>query len=234
MLVGAGIGLTPCSSILSALTKYRWKKNFNPEIVHLYWVVRQAEVDSFQWLVHLLTELSFELKKAKEMHQIEKKYYCEINIYLTQADKNPKTPNPLHRASRCLGQEEALLGLKVAPSFTADQLYAHMMNPTVDSKGQVQKMKSGNSANRFQDIWVWNGRPNWDEIFREVKDQRQHTGRIVDKLYRFARFYSFIIYLFMLLQEIYFICFNFCFGLIRYRCVLLWSSCDWRRPHHNV
>lgn len=30
MLVGAGIGLTPCASILASLTKYRWKKNFNP------------------------------------------------------------------------------------------------------------------------------------------------------------------------------------------------------------
>ncbi|KAJ1433380.1 hypothetical protein B484DRAFT_394488, partial [Ochromonadaceae sp. CCMP2298] len=48
MLIGAGIGLTPCASILCALTKYRWKKGFGPEIVHFYWVVRQSEVDSFQ------------------------------------------------------------------------------------------------------------------------------------------------------------------------------------------
>jgi len=48
MIVGAGIGLTPCASILSSLTKYKWRKNFSPEIVHLYWVVRQSEVDSFQ------------------------------------------------------------------------------------------------------------------------------------------------------------------------------------------
>ena len=66
MIIGAGIGwifhcifvrelwlipvagVTPCASILTSLTKYKWKKNFNPEIVHLYWVVRQNEVDSFQ------------------------------------------------------------------------------------------------------------------------------------------------------------------------------------------
>ena len=57
MLIGAGIGLTPCASILSSLTKYRWKKNFNPEILHFYWIVRQSELDSFQWLVHMLTGL---------------------------------------------------------------------------------------------------------------------------------------------------------------------------------
>ncbi len=57
MLVGAGIGLTPCASILTALTRYRWKKNYPPEILHFYWVVRHNEVESFQWLVHLLTGL---------------------------------------------------------------------------------------------------------------------------------------------------------------------------------
>ena len=52
---------------------------------------------------------------------------------------------------------------------------AGMLNPTVESKGQVSKMKSGNSPNRFQDIWIWNGRPHWDEIFQEIKNQRQHS-----------------------------------------------------------
>lgn len=37
MVIGAGIGLTPCASILTALTRYRWKKGFSPEILHFYW-----------------------------------------------------------------------------------------------------------------------------------------------------------------------------------------------------
>lgn len=64
--LGAGIGLTPCMSILTALTKYdlsivctylhryRWRKNFTPEILHFYWVVRHSEIESFQWIVHAL------------------------------------------------------------------------------------------------------------------------------------------------------------------------------------
>jgi hypothetical protein len=40
MLVGAGIGLTPCAAVLRALTKYKWKKNFNPELIYFYWVRR--------------------------------------------------------------------------------------------------------------------------------------------------------------------------------------------------
>ena len=49
------------------------------------------------------------------------------------------------------------------------------MNPTVSSKGQVGRMKDARPQNRLQDIWVWNGRPHWDEIFRDMKDQRQHS-----------------------------------------------------------
>jgi hypothetical protein len=36
-------------------------------------------------------------------------------------------------------------------------------------------MREPNPSNRLQDIWVWNGRPNWDEVFAEVKEQRQHA-----------------------------------------------------------
>jgi hypothetical protein len=69
--------LTPCASVLCALTKYRWKKNFNPKVLYFYWIV-----DGFQWLVHMLTELSYELKKSLQHRQIEKRYYCEIHIYI--------------------------------------------------------------------------------------------------------------------------------------------------------
>jgi hypothetical protein len=43
---------------------------------------------------------------------------------------------------------------------------AAMLKPTVDSKGQSAKMKNNpRSPNRLQDIWVWNGRPHWDDVF---------------------------------------------------------------------
>jgi len=169
MLIGAGIGLTPCASILCALTKYRWKKNFNPEIVHFYWIVRQNEVDSFQWLVHMLTELSFELKKGKAMNQIDRSYYCEIHIYVTGVDRKPRPVLPLHRPKR------QFYHASCKPTFTADELYSLVLNPTVSSKGQISRMKDVKTTNRLQDIWVWNGRPQWDEVFRDMKEQRQHS-----------------------------------------------------------
>jgi hypothetical protein len=41
------------------------------------------------------------------------------------------------------------------------------VNPSVSSKGMIEYMRSHKESapNKFQDINVWNGRPNWDEIF---------------------------------------------------------------------
>ncbi len=42
-----------------------------------------------------------------------------------------------------------------------------MMYPTVDSKNQTAKMRANaKSPNRLQDIWIWNGRPMWDDVFK--------------------------------------------------------------------
>ena len=178
MLVGAGIGLTPCASVLCALTKYRWKKNFNPEVLYFYWIVRQSEVDGFQWLVHMLTELSYELKKSLQHGQIEKRYYCEIHIYITGVAKDPIKVADLHRAKKVFNASSD----DVSPSFSADELYRMMCNPEVSSKTQVAAMKEKDRSvtelstrNRLQNIWVWEGRPHWDQVFREVRDQRQHS-----------------------------------------------------------
>ncbi len=147
MLVGAGIGLTPCVSILTALTKYRWKKNFNPELLHFYWIIRYNEIDSFQWLIHMLTDISYELKKAKHNHQIERRYYCEINIFITGYD--PKTADQergsilsgtFYRPAKKRFLSQAAAG--VNPTFTAEELYGKMLAPTVTSKDMISKMKA--------------------------------------------------------------------------------------------
>ena len=180
MLVGAGIGLTPCASVLCALTKYRWKKNFNPEVLYFYWIVRHSEVDGFQWLVHMLTELSYEMKKSLRHGQIEKRYYCEIHIYITgaaAAGKDPIEVAELHRAKKVFSASSSQDD-DISSSFTADELYYMMCNPKVSSKTQVATMKekeTSHHSNRLQDIWVWEGRPHWDQVFKEVRDQRQHS-----------------------------------------------------------
>eukprot|EP00981_Chlorochromonas_danica_P010602 scaffold3290_cov165-Ochromonas_danica.AAC.45 len=170
MLVGAGIGLTPTVAILTALTKYRWKKNFNPELLHCYCILRQSEVESFQWFIQALADISFELKKSRAANQIERRYYCEINIYITAVEDQLEV-RPLSRSPK----KRFISAGGVQPTFTAEDLYAKMLNPSVDSRGQIRKMKEAVMDNRLQDVWVWKGRPQWDEIFSEMKEQRQHS-----------------------------------------------------------
>lgn len=51
VVVRAGIGMTPCASVLTAMLKYRWRFGQPPEKLHFYWVVQHNEVDAFQWCV---------------------------------------------------------------------------------------------------------------------------------------------------------------------------------------
>lgn len=171
MMVGAGIGLTPVASVINAVVRHRWKKGQDPEILHMYWVVRANEVESFQWLVHLLAELSFEFKKGRESGQIHPKFYCEFNIYVTGAggDKKSTTDKPLYRAKRRLGNDAS------RALFSVDQLYSLLLEPTVSSKIQLEQMQSPDAENRLQDVWVWAGRPIWDDIFADIREQRQHA-----------------------------------------------------------
>jgi NAD(P)H-flavin reductase len=57
MLVGAGIGVTPCASIMKGIINYRWKKGFQPHNLHFYWVARRSDATTFKWLLLLLPEL---------------------------------------------------------------------------------------------------------------------------------------------------------------------------------
>jgi hypothetical protein len=147
---------------------------------HICRVVRQAEIESFQWLVHMLTEMSFDIYKGRHTKQIEPHYYCEVNIYVTGVDKKKtaKDFKPLRRPARKLDLEAEAQGLNIKPVFSPDQLYEMMLCPTVDPKGQTEKMRQSNADtvgnNRLQDIWVWSGRPPWDDVFKQMRQQRQH------------------------------------------------------------
>ena len=105
--------------------------------------------------------------------QIGPQYYCEINIYITGVGKEKVKAEPLRT------KENTYTGARTKPSFLASNLYAAMLNPVESSKKQVDIQNgsgSRNASNRMQDVWVWNGRPNWDSIFKQNKRQRQHES----------------------------------------------------------
>jgi hypothetical protein len=68
MLVGAGIGVTPCASIMKGIVNYRWKKGFRPEHLHFYWVARLTDLTTFKWLLLMLPEL-------KRQQLVHNEYY---------------------------------------------------------------------------------------------------------------------------------------------------------------
>ena len=68
IIVGAGIGVTPCSSIMRGIVNYRWKKGFSPNTLYFFWVARLSDLALFKWLIVMLPEL-----KAKEL--VHNEYY---------------------------------------------------------------------------------------------------------------------------------------------------------------
>ena len=51
LIVGAGIGVTPCASIMKGIVNYRWKKGFKPKNLYFFWVARLTDLTLFKWLV---------------------------------------------------------------------------------------------------------------------------------------------------------------------------------------
>ena len=68
MLVGAGIGVTPCASIMKGIVNYRWKKGFTPSNLHFYWVARRSDLTTFRWLMMILPELKAQQLKHNEYY----------------------------------------------------------------------------------------------------------------------------------------------------------------------
>lgn len=179
MVIGAGIGLTPLASIIKAVLRQKWKLGFDPKTVHFYWVVRQSEVDSFTWFVKLLHELECRLASDRLTGAITDEHHIDINIYVSSAPKE-KTPvrAELYANSSQGGGAELGPGYDVSVGFSAKDLHYAILNPTIDGKRQREVQDySQRPENRFMDIWIWGGRPEWGDIFQKVKQDRDPTTR---------------------------------------------------------
>jgi len=155
----------------------RWRFGQPPEKLHFYWVVQHNEVDAFQWFLHLITELEHEHFKQKAGAGTDaarkdwNKYYAEIHMFVTRAPGSPVDVPPMVSAPKFIPPTE-----EHPPTFAVTDLYGAMRNPTVSSRKLRETMQSVAAAgkrppNNLQDVWVWNGRPDWDQIFTQMKDQ---------------------------------------------------------------
>eukprot|EP00499_Haloplacidia_sp_CaronLabIsolate_P010486 CAMPEP_0196776414 /NCGR_PEP_ID=MMETSP1104-20130614/4613_1 /TAXON_ID=33652 /ORGANISM="Cafeteria sp., Strain Caron Lab Isolate" /LENGTH=852 /DNA_ID=CAMNT_0042146585 /DNA_START=20 /DNA_END=2578 /DNA_ORIENTATION=- len=170
MVVGAGIGMTPAASILRAILKYKWKKGFEPNRLFFYWVCRHEEVESFQWFVAKLTGLLNEVAHARRSGSLKDDQFVEIHVYVTRFDESKASQMQLLESD--LTAQEARLPIE--ETFSIAQVWAHMTRPMVSSKAHTQVMASPQqAANRLGDMFVWNGRPDWDQVFQHVRALEQ-------------------------------------------------------------
>jgi len=177
MVIGAGIGLTPVAAVARATLRYKWKRGHFPDCLFLVWVIRQSEIAAFQWFVQLLAELEAERARDLAARNVNKNNHVEFHVFVTRVDNNAVVP-PL--------QEQAGLPadmLRIAP-FTPEQLMRTMYHPPASSKNMERVMADPESApNHMQDLWVWNGRPNWDTMFQHVKNKRDKRFRDIGVCY---------------------------------------------------
>ena len=176
MMIGAGIGLTPCASVLRAIMRHKWQYGFSPEILQFYWVVRHSEIESFTWFVELLHELSRDVANFRKSGSITTQY-CQINIYVTRKPKGKTTydarklgkHDSVRRNVDQEGKMKNMAGADVSIGFTKAKLMETLLNPPSSSKHHNKIMDLGAKApNRLQDIFVWDGRPQWDQIFSRL------------------------------------------------------------------
>ena len=194
MVIGAGIGVTPLASIQKGVLRYKWKKGFLPKRLLCYWVVRHSEIESFNWYIDLLVELSNRVKADRSNKTYDlSETFLQINIYVTSAPKDgaPRQTqmmangNQIKPSSRIKhGDSKDYLGatINAGIGFDASTLANALINPTVSSKDQVASQTwddKTKAPNRFQDIWIWNGRPNWTGVFGTIKENRLPSTRKV-------------------------------------------------------
>ena len=156
IVVGAGIGLTPLSSILRGTVLYKWKKGFGPHSLYFGWVVRHSDIMSYQWFIHLLQQINQKIAQDRECGSLGPENHLEVHVFVTGYSKS----NPLQPAA-----DDAL-------EEGIETLLHAVLNPTVESKSFGSAITNAHSSpNRFGDLWVWNGRPDWDQYFSHVRDR---------------------------------------------------------------
>ena len=169
MIIGAGIGLTPASSILKGICRYKWKKGFAPQVVYFYWVVRHDEIESFRWFVNVLFELEKRVASDRRAGALSPEHRIELNVYVTGAPKPGGAPVQPKQSSglKFSSAQEMNVGFDIDVGFTEEVLLKSLLNPQAPSERQLQFQ-----SQESRDIWIWNGRPKWDDIFQSVKAKR--------------------------------------------------------------
>lgn len=179
MLVGAGIGLTPSAAIIRGILRYKWKKGYFPERVYFYWLVRQSEIDSFQWFVQLLCELEAERMRDITMGNANVGNMLQMHVFVTRAERSFPTPQLKANADIPLEMKQY-----TGDALTPAVLLERMVHPVVKSRALGETMLHPQTApNRYQDLFVWDGRPDWDLLFQQVKAEKPASEKNIGVMF---------------------------------------------------
>ena len=191
VIIGAGIGLTPCNSVLRAVLKHKWRKGFNPRRLTFCWVVRQAELKSFRWFIETLTALEHQLLTDRHTGAVPNSNVVDMHIFVTGVSRQtadggaPPTPKRSYRATHDFQSWEEknrdARAVSAAASFvpawfTADDLARCMVLPPAKSTDFARIMRGGPELQQsvaLQDIYCWDGRPQWNQVFATLKAEAQ-------------------------------------------------------------
>ena len=108
----------------------------------------------------------------------KKKDHVGIDMLNGGSGGKHKTTNQKMQKNMKSVASVAGLGETVDIGYDMDTLYRTMNNPTISSKQQTASQLAGNAEydggmneNRLGSVWIWNGRPDWNQIF----DQNANT-----------------------------------------------------------
>jgi predicted ferric reductase len=121
VLIGAGIGVTPFTSVLESIVLRSQAGYVRPEKVHFYWLNRDAH--SFEWFADLLFQIE----------SLDERRCVDINIYMTEGRGNITAValNLAREVSHALGHPDLVTGLRSQ---------THMGNP--DWKVELTRIKA--------------------------------------------------------------------------------------------
>lgn len=102
VMIGAGIGVTPFTSVLESIVLRSQAGYSRPEKVHFYWLNRDAH--SFEWFADLLFQIE----------ALDERRCVDINIYMTDGRTNVTSValNLARQVSHQLGHPDLVTGLR--------------------------------------------------------------------------------------------------------------------------
>ena len=167
---------------------YKMKRGLGPNSVYFYWAVRHKEVKAYQWFVSMLTELLHVTAKNRKAGTIDNTSFVEVHIFVTSVNASaPIEPLREEVAFETKTSEKTVRDSNAA-GFSASQLWKMLQRPSVDSSrynAQLALAAKNPKApkNRLSNLWIWNGRPNWDDIFVDVAKRRPMDSEYIGICY---------------------------------------------------